>query len=93
MCHPAVMYEGAVEPSVYLKIKDTEAIQNKIVPYIPSTCANLLLPIPSSEVVAISWATVLKITAVFFAVNSVFADFFAFLHFSKNKSHFFMKHI
>ena len=31
-----------------------EQIQKIIVPYMPKTCANLLLPHPSSEVVAIS---------------------------------------
>ena len=38
----------------YLNINTAEPIQNKIVPYMPSTCAILLLPIPNSEVVAIS---------------------------------------
>ena len=37
-----------------LNIKTTEAIQKRIVPYIPSTCASLLFPNPSSEVVPIS---------------------------------------
>ena len=46
--------DGAWAPFEYLNINTAEPIQNKIVPYMPSTCAILLLPIPNSEVVAIS---------------------------------------
>ena len=38
--------------------------QNNIVPYIPRTCATLLLPAPSSDVVPMSYAIVFETTAV-----------------------------
>ena len=55
----------------------------------PKTWANLLFPQPSSDVVAMSCATVFKITAVLFpVVNSTLAFFFAFWHFQKNLTFF-----
>ena len=51
----------------YPNIITPEPIQNKIVPYIPNTCATLLLPKPNSDVVPISWTTVFEIIAVFFS--------------------------
>ena len=42
-----------------------EAIQNKIVPYMPSKWATLLFPAPNSAVVSISLPIVLNITDIF----------------------------
>ena len=47
------------------KIIIIDVIQNNIVPYIPRRCAILLLPRPNSDVVNISFVTVLSITLVF----------------------------
>ena len=60
-----------------------EETQNKIVPYIPRTCASLLLPKPNSEVVPISTTVVFAMTETFsptpnFFVAANFA-FFALL--------------
>ena len=64
-CHNNVILEGVEDPAVGNEnINKAYVIQKIIVPYIPSTWATLLLPLPSSEVVAISCATVFKITEV-----------------------------
>ena len=51
-------------------INRADVIQKIIVPYIPSTCATLLLPLPSSAVVAMSCTTVFKITEVLCVVDN-----------------------
>jgi transketolase len=60
-----IIEAGVEEPAVGNKnINKAEVNQKIIVPYIPSTWATLLLPLPSSAVVAMSCATVFKITEV-----------------------------
>ena len=62
-----------------------------IVPYIPNTCATLLLPLPNSAVVAISCATVFERTEVRWVADSlIVADFFAFLALLKKYFTFFL---
>ena len=59
------MLDGVEEPAVGKEnISKADVTQKIIVPYIPSTCATRLLPLPNSAVVAISCATVFKITEV-----------------------------
>ena len=65
VCHNIVMLEGVEDPAVGNEnINKADVIQKIIVPYIPNTCATLLFPLPNSAVVAISCATVFKITEV-----------------------------
>ena len=59
------MLDGVEEPAVGKEnINKAEVIQKIIVPYIPNTWATLRFPRPNSAVVAISCATVFKITEV-----------------------------
>ena len=75
----------------YPNIITPDPIQNNIVPYIPKTCANLLLPKPNSDVVPISCTTVLEIIAVFSPrLNSLLAAFFAFFALLKKYFTFFL---